>query len=716
MISPAISQQISHYEAAITKNNALVSNYWWLGVSYALNNNIEEAESTWFIPLANATDEQQAAQLTADLGNTLLIAAQQQTELQNYLGALVLREYFHQLDNTCLENTLEIILLRDCCSQLTYTTPAELELNNALAIAEQIDTNLLSSAFVTLLSILESNNIVNVLDCLKYSEQSSELVDVLVTKLLNEPMRFNWSLGNEICNYCLLILPNDFKLLSYLSVSYGALNKCAESLAISEKYYAACVSDADKIQGGYYLIRSLVKNGDFDRIRLFIADYRNLLESILQKPGYDLQLREDYMMAIGAALFFSYLQDTPQQNHHCQNQFGRLYQSCLQASKDVASPPRFPAPPAKRSGVLRIGYIASTFYNHSVGWLSRWLWQYHDRNKFEIFTYCIRNIDGHEFNRKWFKEKSDCTRYFNANAPEIVAQIAADEIDILIDLDSVTDASTYWVMASKVAPVQATWLGWDASGCPGIDYFIADPYVLPDHAQSYYSEKIWRLPVTYLAVDGFEVGVPNITRADLDIPPDAIIYFNAQQGAKLNAINILPQMEIVRQVPNSYLLIKSQTDRATTAAQFKVLAEQGGLDFDRIRFIEAAPDEATHRANLQIADVMLDTFPYNGATTTLETLWMGLPLVTMVGEQFVARNSYSFMINAGITEGIAYTIAEYIDWGIRLGLDRNLRNLVQAKLQDSRQNSPLWDARKFTAQMEQAYQSMWQIHQAKLVT
>jgi predicted O-linked N-acetylglucosamine transferase (SPINDLY family) len=700
MIPSSISEQISHYEAVIAKNSDMASNYWWLGVSYALSNNMAEAETTWFIPIANAVDEKAADLLTADLGNVLLTAAQQQTERQNYSGALILREYFQQLNQTCLENTLEIILLRDCCNQLTPTTPSELQLSNALALlpSDQIDMNLLSSAFVVLLSVLEQSNIDDILACLKYSNQSSKLADTLAFKLFNEPMRFDWALGIEICRRCLLILPNHFKLLSYLSVSYGALNKCQESLAVAEKYYAACESQTDQIQSCYYLIRSLLKIGDYDRIRVFLINYRNLLESVLQKPDYDLKLKEDYMIAIGAALFFSYLQDSPQQNHQCQNKFGHLYQSCLQASKDFTNQPRLPSPPPKRSGVLRIGYIASTFYNHSVGWLSRWLWQYHDRNNFEVFTYCVRDIDGHEFNRKWFKEKSDFIR------------IAEDEIDILIDLDSITDASTYEVMASKVASIQVTWLGWDASGCSGIDYFIADPYVLPDNAQEYYSEKIWRLPKTYLAVDGFEVGIPNIRRADLGIESDAIVYFNAQQGAKLNAINILPQMEIVRQVPNSYLLIKSQTNRETTSAQFKILAKQAGLDFDRIRFIDAAPDEATHRANLQIADVMLDTFPYNGATTTLETLWMGLPLVTMVGEQFVARNSYGFMINAGITEGIAYTIAEYIDWGIKLGTDQELRNLVKFKLRHGRQNSPLWDAKKFTAEMEQAYQSMWQIH------
>ena len=117
--------------------------------------------------------------------------------------------------------------------------------------------------------------------------------------------------------------------------------------------------------------------------------------------------------------------------------------------------------------------------------------------------------------------------------------------------------------------------------------------------------------------------------------------------------------------------------------------------------------ETIHRANLTIADVVLDTYPYNGATTTLETLWMGIPIVTRVGEQFAARNSYSMMINAGITEGIAWTDEEYIEWGVRLGKNEALRQQIYWKLRQSRYTSPLWNGEQFAREMENAYQQMW---------
>jgi len=111
---------------------------------------------------------------------------------------------------------------------------------------------------------------------------------------------------------------------------------------------------------------------------------------------------------------------------------------------------------------------------------------------------------------------------------------------------------------------------------------------------------------------------------------------------------------------------------------------------------------------------VLDTYPYNGATTTLETLWMGIPLVTRVGEQFAARNSYTMMMNAGITEGIAWTDQEYLEWGIRLGKDPGLRQQIAGKLRQSRQTAPLWNGKQFTREMEKAYEQMWAIYRSAI--
>jgi len=140
------------------------------------------------------------------------------------------------------------------------------------------------------------------------------------------------------------------------------------------------------------------------------------------------------------------------------------------------------------------------------------------------------------------------------------------------------------------------------------------------------------------------------------------------------------------------------------------MAEIEGVDLDRLRFLPSVKMEQEHRANMAIADVVLDTYPYNGATTTMETLWMGIPMVTRVGQQFVARNSYTMMMNVGVTEGIAWSNEEYVDWGIRLGTDPALRQEVAWKLRESRKTSPLWNGRQFAKEMEKAYTEMWDIY------
>jgi predicted O-linked N-acetylglucosamine transferase (SPINDLY family) len=169
-------------------------------------------------------------------------------------------------------------------------------------------------------------------------------------------------------------------------------------------------------------------------------------------------------------------------------------------------------------------------------------------------------------------------------------------------------------------------------------------------------------------------------------------------------------MRILKAVPNSYFLIKGFADEELIKSFFHQIAAEEGVDMQQLRFLPEVPSEALHRGNLTIADIVLDTYPYNGATTTLETLWMCIPLVTRAGEQFAARNSYTMMMNAGVTEGIAWTDEEYIEWGIRLGKDEALRQQIAWKLQQSRKTSPLWNGRQFARDMEQAYEQMWQIY------
>jgi predicted O-linked N-acetylglucosamine transferase (SPINDLY family) len=433
----------------------------------------------------------------------------------------------------------------------------------------------------------------------------------------------------------------------------------------------------------------------------------------------ELELNQSTSSCIfNTAFFHPYIVDSPASTRELQNRVSQICHSVTQfyAEDSASKYSEFHASKLSQSSLplnrrLKIGYLCHCFRSHSVGWLARWLIKYHDRDRFEVHGYFVAHRTGSDDSlQSWYENQFEHVRQFGVNAQEIADVIHQDDLDILIDLDSITLDISFAVMAMKSAPIQATWLGLDASGLPSIDYFIADNHVLPETADEYYQEKIIRLLGPYLAVDGFEVDVPNLTRNDLLIPEDAVIFLSCQSGLKRNVETVRCQLQIIRGVPNSYFLIKGLADQSSVASLFQSLATEEGVDLNRLRFLPNTASEAVHRANLRIADVVLDTYPYNGATTTMETLWMEVPIVTRVGEQFAARNSYTMMMNAGITEGIAWSSEEYVEWGIKLGTDAKLRQEISWKLRESKKTSPLWDGKKFTRQMEDAYQQMWKIY------
>lgn len=203
------------------------------------------------------------------------------------------------------------------------------------------------------------------------------------------------------------------------------------------------------------------------------------------------------------------------------------------------------------------------------------------------------------------------------------------------------------------------------------------------------------------------MGTPTLSREQLGIKPNTVIYLSVQNKIKSNPNILKLQLQILQSVPDSVFLIKGGGDNELIRAMVEQLAKEMGLDLHRIRFLPKDGDEMTHRANLSIADVVLDTYPYNGATTTLETLWMEVPLVTRVGKQFASRNSYTFLTQLNIREGLAWNDQEYVYWGTRFGLEKSLREKVKNELNLGKYKSKLWRAKDFTQELELAYEGMW---------
>ncbi len=712
--SAYLDRTIDYYETLINQGQDSSQDYWNLGLAYLLQQREVEAQATWFIPFDQAS-ELELDDLTNELSNTLDLIASQKMASHNLDDAWLISQYLREVNSDHPNNLLRSILLEIKFGKFSPEILTELQAIEILSNTNRvnIDQELLISLIESILlfpSVVVSEFIRHCL--LSFQDCQSDSIVAIMNVSLNLNHRLGGSIFLvEVLEICLELQPDNIRVLNAACILNCSLYEYKKAISISFHAYELCDELTDKIIANFSIIRTLLSAGDWLTAKAIVSRHYQLLKDFTSKEYKDLATHINQFLIV-SAVFFPCAEDRPSYFRPLQNQIASQY---LRYNKIQAVTDKNEAVALqKEAGVIRIGYLASTFKSHSVGWLSRWLMQCHDCDQFQVFTYCINHNHDDPFYQKWFRDRSHVSYCLEPNPDYIAAQIRADDIDILIELDSLTLNTTCKVLAAKPAPVQVSWLGWDATGLPTVDYFMADPYVLPENAQDYYQEKIWRLPQTYLAVKGFEVGIATLKRRDLNIPDDAVIYWSGQRGHKRHPDTVRLQLRILKSVPNSYFLIKGDTDPTIIQEFFGQLAKEEGVAFDRLRFLGNVADEQTHRANLAIADVVLDTFPYNGATTTLETLWMGIPMVTQVGQQFAARNSYTFMRNAGLEdEGIAWNAEEYVEWGIKLGLDRDLRMQIREKLRLGRTTAPVWNAKQFTLDMEQAYREMWAIYQAQ---
>jgi predicted O-linked N-acetylglucosamine transferase (SPINDLY family) len=709
LLTEQYSSVIDLYEQEIESNPDEMSHYWYLGLAYLLDEQEDTAQTIWLMTIAQG-NEVQACEWTLSLERVLESEAVRLLNNNKLQTSWVVRQHLHELDPDNIANLLNLVELS---IDLGSFDTEILESWEVIKYLEQTSEDSVDCKQL-LRTVKKSLNYLTP-EVLEFAQKSLRILQnqpdwihtfILSALKIGEEMEqpgFAAKLTESLLEYD----NNNLELLKHLCRFLISSKSFKKASLIAKKYCENSISFSDIFLSNYLLLRVLTFSGAWLQIEPVVQRHRELLRQIFEeKTKQDLTIEVQYSL-VPAVCFWAYLQDNLPENRYFQNTLGNLFAS-KNLTYQFAS-----AKKDSKSSRLKIGYLSHTLRAHSVGWLSRWLFEYYDRNKFDVSLYFVNHNLKDAFYHDWFASKVESAQSFEIDAKKIANKIHEDNIDILVDLDSSTLNTSYEVMSLKPAPIQVTWLGWDASGLPTIDYFITDPYVLAENAQEYYQEKIWRLPHTYIAVDGFEVGIPTLRREDLNIPNDAIVFLSSQAGIKRHPKTIHAQLRILKEVPDSYFLVKAIGDADAVKEVFLTMAEQESISPDRLKFIGYAPSEYSHRANLQIADVVLDTYPYNGATTTLETLWMGVPIVTRVGTTFSSRNSYSFMMNVGVTEGIAWTDEEYIEWGIRLGRDETLRQHVAWKLRQSRQTSPLWNAKQFTREMENAYQQMWEIYAEK---
>jgi predicted O-linked N-acetylglucosamine transferase (SPINDLY family) len=696
------------YERCLEEESEIVEHYWYLGLAYLLLGQEEQAQLTWFVVLGQCEGDEVEIQ-TNVLCQILETEAERQENKKNYDLAWLVRGHIRELDSENYNNLFQFICLE---LNLSSNPSKQLDTWHISELLPSISTEKITQeTFMKFLKVVLSipswDSLYFVRYYLELELNNQKLLAFIydnINQFWNQPEHSSYIV--KILQICLEFDTQKLRVIDAIIALYNRYSDLESCIKFAKIFIETSKTSTEKIYGYYRLLYSLLKSSDWNEASYVAEQYFQCLEKFYLCPIDTSEIFiQNALIALNQPLF--YLRDNPRKDRLLANYISQVFQEVFQHNSSIRVLPFSNEKTSLRP--LRIGYIASTLNAHPVGYLSRWLIYHSNRNEVKNYAYLFCDYKD-SLAEDWFISTMENYHLLGGNIEKAIATIQADQIDILVDLDSLTLDLTCQVLALKPAPIQVTWLGFDATGIPNVDYFIADPYVLPTDADQYYSEKIWRLPGCYLGIDGFEIGVPTLRREDLGIENDAIIFMNFQNALKRHPHIIHQQMKILKAVPHSYLLVKGTGKADEIQKLFEGIAQEQGLPLDRLHFLEPCSTEMEHRANLGIADVVLDTYPYNGATTTLETLWMEIPIVTKVGEQFAARNSYTFMINAGITEGIARSDEAYVEWGIKLGTDQNLRREISDKLRQGKKNLSLWNGKQFAREMENAYRQMWEIY------
>ncbi len=352
---------------------------------------------------------------------------------------------------------------------------------------------------------------------------------------------------------------------------------------------------------------------------------------------------------------------------------------------------------------LRIGYVSGDFGHHPVGLFMRPVLANHDREHFEIHCYCNNESDL-DLTRE-LKTLSDYWRDISSLSDgQAATLIRSDAIDILVDLSGYTAASRLPVFMRRPVAVQASWLGYlNTTGLASIDFRVTDRYAdPPGRSEHLYSERLVRLPDSQWCYQPYyQVPLPPHRHDDVA----SIVFGCFNQFAKISDACLELWCEILKQVAGSQLRIIGVPGRfAENALRSRVASL--GVDPQRI---DAIGRLGIHEyfAAVGGVDIALDTFPYNGATTTLDTLWMGVPLVAFEGSTAVARSSFSILSSLQAQELIASSAADLVAQNVTLARDASRRQALSRSLRSCLENSPLMDAHAFTRGLEEAFRTMW---------
>jgi len=363
---------------------------------------------------------------------------------------------------------------------------------------------------------------------------------------------------------------------------------------------------------------------------------------------------------------------------------------------------------------IRIAYISTDFRDTlSVNAIAGGF-EGHDKSRFELTAISLNPSDGSETRRR-LEAAFDRFIDVQAMSDARVAQMLRDgEIDIAIDLNGYAGNRRNGILAHRPAPIQVNYLGYAGTmGMPFFDYIIADRIVIPEEHHAYYSEKVVYLPDTFFPTDRKRrIAERTPSRAEFGLPESRFVFTCHNTAYKISPEIFDVWMRLLRTVEGSALWLGATDGLAS--ANLRREAERRGVAPGRLVFGPWVAQRADHLARLRLADLFLDTLPYNAHTTACDALWAGLPLLTCRGSTFPARVAASLLGAVGLPELVTESLEEYEALARDLAGDPRRLAALKEKLTRNRDTALLFDSARFTRHLESAYVGMWERYQAGL--
>ena len=351
---------------------------------------------------------------------------------------------------------------------------------------------------------------------------------------------------------------------------------------------------------------------------------------------------------------------------------------------------------------IKIGYYSSDFSNHPVGYSIVQLFEFHNKEKFDVYAFYFGKKND-DTTKKISKECKEFIDVSNISDFELINLSKKIGINIAINLNGFTSNSRTKIFSSRISPIQINALGYPSTMMASyMDYIIADQVVIPEKNQKFFKEKIIYLPSFYqISNDKKKISNKNYTYKDFNLPSDKFIFCCFNNILKINPNIFSLWMKILKKNENSVLWLKS--NKTNVIKNLKLEADKSKINSDRIIFANKLESSEDYLASYKLADLFLDTFPYNAHVTGCDALYSGLPILTLCGESFASRVGASLLNTLNMNELIAYSETEYVNKAYNLSINKKKITELKQELSNPLIISKLFNSNSYVEKIETAY-------------